>query len=45
MTVWVEEADGTVGLTLSALVVNADEGPSSHFGITQNPMDGHLLAQ
>lgn len=45
MTVCVEKADGTVGLTLSAPVVNTDEGPSSHFGITPNPMDGRLLAQ
>lgn len=32
-----------VGLTLSAPVVYADEG-RSHFSITQNPMDGCLLA-
>lgn len=36
---------GTVGLTLSAPVVYADEGLSSHFGITQNPTNGCLLAE
>lgn len=35
---------GTVGLTLSAPVVYADEGHSSHFSITQNPANGCLLA-
>lgn len=32
------------GLTLSTPVVYVDEGPSSHFRIIQNPMDGCLLA-
>lgn len=40
----VEGAAGTVGLTLSVLVVCADEGLGSHFGITQNPMNSCLLA-
>lgn len=38
-------ATGAVGFTQSALVVYADGGPSSHFGITQNPMNGCLPAQ
>lgn len=41
----VEGAAGTVRLMLSAPVVYADEGLSSHFGITQNPMNSCLLAQ
>lgn len=32
------------GLTLSAPVVYADEGLRSRFSITQNPMNGCLLA-
>lgn len=39
-----EGAAGTVGFTLSVLVVCADEGLGSHFGITQNPMNSCLLA-
>lgn len=41
----VEGAAGAVRLMLSAPVVYADEGLSSHFGITQNPMNSCLLAQ
>lgn len=36
---------GIVGLTLSAPVVYADKGLTSHFSITQNPMNDCLLAE